>query len=333
MWSSVTSPVLSCVLRARRGILGALQRCVVALGLCIACTDSRAPVPLSPPLLREAKRIGVLTDPFLVEQSGLAGSAGAAGVFWSHNDSGNPAQLFAMDSTGASRGRWSVAGATNNDWEAIAVGPCSTGACVYVADVGDNEKRRNTVSIWRVPEPALPSSPERANGSASELSTADATRIRIRYPDGAHDVEAMWVSPDTSIWLLTKRPHRNAAGEFRRALLFRVPPSAVHDSLPAVAQLVDSLPIVPLGDDSETWVTDASFSAQGPDGARVAVRTYQEVVVLSADAFTGRPDSVVARCSLRGLGERRGEAVAWMANGRLLLGNEGRRSRLSTGRC
>ena len=307
-------------------------RCIlVVLSLSVACTDRRKSQSRSEPALRDATRVGALTDPFLVEQSGLARSVGDTNVFWSHNDSGNPPQLFAMDSTGAARGRWTVAGATNSDWEAIAVGPCETGACVYFADVGDNGAHRNTVSIWRVPEPT-PMAPEQANRDVAWPTTGSASRLRIRYPDGAHDVEAVWVSPDTNIWLLTKRPHRNGAGEFRRALLFRVRAAAWLDTVPAVADLVDSLPIVPRGD-SETWITDASFNAHVDDGARVAVRTYQDVVVFAADAITGRPDSVVARCSLRGLRERTGEAVTWMANGRLLFGNEGRGSRLWSGRC
>jgi hypothetical protein len=319
--------------RRRGKVMAVMQRGLIALGVLIACTDTRAPASRTLPALSDAKRSGSLADGFLREQSGLVRSSSDASVFWSHNDSGNQPQLFAVDSTGASRGRWTVTGATNNDWEAIAVGPCESGACIYLADVGDNGARRKTVSIWRIREPALPMATERTVGDATGLSTDSATRIRVRYPDGAHDVEAVWVSPDTSIWLLTKRPHRNAGGQFRRALLFRIPPSASHDSMPVLAQLVDSLPIVPLGDDSDTWVTDASFSADGSGGARVAVRTYQEVVVFSADSLTGRPDSVVARCSLRRLHERSGEAVAWMANGRLLLGNEGRGSRLWTGRC
>lgn len=310
-----------------------LQRCALALALLVACTDSRASAPRMLPALSDVKRIGAVRDPFLVEQSGLTRSATSANLFWSHNDSGNSPQLFAMDSTGASLGRWQVTGATNSDWEAIAVGPCDDGACVYLADVGDNQARRASVTVWRVREPSLPTAVERANGSAVRLATDSASRIRIRYPDGAHDVEAMWVSPDTGIWLVTKRPQRNAEGHFRRALLFRVEPAAWRDTATAVAALVDSLPIVPASGDSDGWVTDASFSSDTQGDARVAVRTYQDVTVFRADPRTGRPDSVLSRCSLRALRERSGEAVAWMANGRLIFANEGRGSRIWAGRC
>lgn len=305
---------------------------MLACGL-VACGEDRSSARQDARGLSDVRQSGRIADPYLVEQSGLARTTRDDGVFWSHNDSGHLPQLFALDSTGASRGRWKVAGARNGDWEAIAVGACDTGSCVYLADVGDNGARRRTVSIWRVREPTLPSPSAVESGEALGLQTDSARRIHIRYSDGAHDVEAMWVSPDTSVWLLTKRPHRDAAGGFRRALLFRVPSSAWRISGPAIAELVDSLPLVPLGNDSDRWVTDASFTASGPDGARLAVRTYQEVAIFSTDAVTGRPGGAVARCSLRSLRERQGEAVAWMPDGRLLFGNEGRRSRLWTGRC
>lgn len=269
-----------------------------------------------------------------MEQSGLARNSTSDDAFWSLNDSGNSPQLFAIDSTGAPLGRWQVVGATNVDWEAIAVGTCESGACIYIGDVGDNQAHRSSVSIWRIHEPSLPSlPPDRARGNGAWLTTDSARRVRVRYPDGAHDVEAMWVALDTSVWLLTKRPLRNRAGRLRRALLFRVAPSAWRDTVTAVAELVDSLPIVPLRDDSDTWITDASFASDSTGGARVAVRTYQDVTVFHADPLTGRPDSVLSRCSLRALRERSGEAVAWMASGRLLFANEGRGSRIWAGRC
>jgi hypothetical protein len=326
------------LLQARRNRWAVVQRWSLAFCALCGCEERPASELPSAPALAEVRLSGALEDPFIVEQSGLARSASSPDVYWTHNDSGNLPQLFAIDSTGASRGRWNVTNASNGDWEAIAVGACDAGSCVYLADVGDNNARRKSVSVWRVREPTLPSAENVMSGDAPKLSTESAQRIRIRYPDEAHDVEAMWVSPDTSVWLLTKRPLRDAAGQLRRALLFRVPvsawrDSASRDSVRVVAELVDSLPLVPVNGDSDTWVTDASFTADGPHGARLAVRTYQEVAVFRADSLSGRPGDEVARCSLRALRERNGEAVAWMPDGRLLFGNEGKGGRIFTGRC
>src|SRR6187549_1833779 len=61
--------------------------------------------------------------PELPEASGVAASRQTPGRFWSHNDSGQPV-LFVLDSTGAVTGRLRLSGATVEDWEAVAVGPC-----------------------------------------------------------------------------------------------------------------------------------------------------------------------------------------------------------------
>src|SRR5262245_12947688 len=60
----------------------------------------------------------------LLESSGVVASSTQPGVLFTINDSGNEPLLFATDSTGADRGVWRVTGATNDDWEAIADGPC-----------------------------------------------------------------------------------------------------------------------------------------------------------------------------------------------------------------
>src|SRR5215207_364043 len=91
--------------------------------------------------------------PELPEGSGLAASRRTPGRFWSHNDSGD-AVLFALDGTGHVNGRVSLAGANVEDWEAIAIGPCPSGSCIYLADIGDNDARRKRITIYRVAEPA-----------------------------------------------------------------------------------------------------------------------------------------------------------------------------------
>ncbi len=230
--------------------------------------------------------------------------------------------LFAYDSTGASRGTATVHGAENTDWEAIAIGPCASGACLYIGDVGDNYAARAEVRVWRIPEP-----------STSATATASAASLRIVYPNGARDVEAMWVAPDTSVWFATKRPSTDAMGRLRQSQLFRVSVAAWLSSTAATAELVDSLPIVPDGSVSRDWVTDASLSAIMPSGRRqLAILTYGSVYVFDADPATGKPGTPVARCAVP-TGERNAEGITWLPDGRLMLVNEGRGAMLYRGRC
>jgi hypothetical protein len=91
----------------------------------------------------------VVQLPGLPEASGLAVSRRTPGRLWTHNDSGEPI-LFALDTRGSVTGRVRLSGAGVEDWEAIAVGPCGSNACIYVADIGDNETGRNRITIYRV---------------------------------------------------------------------------------------------------------------------------------------------------------------------------------------
>lgn len=262
----------------------------------------------------------------LVESSGAAPSAARPGTFYTLNDAGNDPELFAFDTTGADRGRWRVRGATNVDWEAVAIGPCADGAaparCVYVGDVGDNDGTHRTRVVYRVPEPLA------AAGDRDGAATAAAERLTYRYEDEPQDVEGMWVTADGAVHLVTKRRRADAAGRLRPALIYRLPASAwarpTSARAPAVAALVDSVPAIVPGSASLRTVTDAALS---PDGRRLALRTYWELYLVAVDPRTGRlrPDVPARVCDLAALGEAQGEGIAWLGAGdALLLTSEGR---------
>ncbi len=295
------------------------------LSACGSDGDTKAARNAVVPPVSSVTVSGTLQHRDLTEASGVATSVTGANVFWSQNDSGHDAELFAYDSTGASLGATRVAGATNRDWEAIARGPCATGACLYVGDVGDNDARHPHVVLWRVAEP-----------SPGDSLSAPADSLRIRYPDGPRDVEAMWVAPDTGLWLLTKRPLQGASAVLRPAQLYHVAPAAWsgNGGEPHMATLVDSLPIVPLASNNRSWITDAALSE--PDAAglrRLAVRTYRTLFIFAADGASGRPGTLLATCDVEVLRERLGEGLAWLPDGRLLFVAEGRGARLQTARC
>jgi hypothetical protein len=303
------------------------------LSLSSACGDARTKaersrrdrwtVPGEPPL-GALVRAGALGDARLTEASGVVASSTEPGVFWSQNDRGNAEMLFAYDSAGAPRGTVRVRDADNTDWEAIALGPCASGACLYIGDVGDNYAVRSDVRVWRLREP-----------TTSETVTESATSLHIVFPGGARDVEAMWVAPDTGIWFATKRPESDANGRPRPSRLYHVPASAWRRGRDAIAtaDLLDSLPIVPITSVSRDWVTDASLSSVTPDGhRRLAILTYGSVYVFDADPVTGRPGAQLARCAVP-QGERNAEGISWLPDGRLLIANEGKGARLYRGRC
>src|SRR4051812_49239849 len=83
---------------------------------------------------------GNIANSAITEASGIAASRLNPNVLWTHNDSGNPAQIFAMTSTGATLGSYTLTGAGNTDWEDISIGPgpLANTQYIYVADTGDN---------------------------------------------------------------------------------------------------------------------------------------------------------------------------------------------------
>ena len=310
-----------------RAVLVAVACAVAFTSGCIgrtaeATNDART-VPGEPPL-RDLVRSGQFGDRRLTEASGVVASSTEPGMLWSQNDGGHAAMLFAYDSTGTPRGAVQVRDADNTDWEAIAIGPCPGGECLYIGDVGDNAARRSYVQVWRVPSLV-----------STARVTESATLRRIVYAGGARDVEAMWVAPDTSVWFATKRPQVDAQGRPRPSQLYRVPASAWSSGSTATvtAELVDSLPIVPLASRSRDWVTDASLSSVMADGRRrLAMLTYGSVYVFDADPITGKPGAPLAHCAVPP-GLRQAEGISWLPDGRLTLANEGRAASLYRGSC
>lgn len=247
---------------------------------------------------------GRFQEPDLRESSGAARLAAQPRVIFTLNDSGNPAEIFATDSSGRALGRWLVPGATNRDWEALSIGPCPSGACFFIGDIGDNREQRSEVIVYRVNVPPL----------AVFRGAPDRTPIRldsavVRYPDAPHDAEATWVGDNGDYFIVTK----GRRGGIR---LFRVPASAFGARQAVTALLVQQLPIQPFPSFGRL-VTDA---ARSPDGRKVAIRTYTELYLFTLIG-DGRVAPNPTICNVAGL-EAQGEGVAWLDDRRLVLTSE-----------
>lgn len=145
------------------------------------------------------------------ESSGLAASRSMPGAYWTHNDSGDGPFIYAFDTRGNSFGIFRVNGAEARDWEDMAAGPGpqANKSYLYIGDIGDNDEKRDEIVVYRVPEPAL-SATTRKFTRARPGSTEPAEAIRLRYPDGKHDAEALLVHPTTGhIYIVNKVPIAN----------------------------------------------------------------------------------------------------------------------------
>ena len=241
----------------------------------------------------------LVTVPDLPEGSGIAASKGSPGRFWTHNDSGQPV-LVALDTKGSVVGRIRLSGAKLEDWEAIAVGPCGSGSCVYVGDIGDNNGKRRSISIYRVPEPAD------ASGSAGVTDV-----FRVTYPDGAHDAEALLVTPKGDILIVTK-------GDPGPVALYRLPADAKPGGTVTVQPVGKPRPSAKASDDER--ITDGAMS---PSGAWVALRTNSALYLYRSEDLMSGNWREAGRVSLEALGEPQGEGITFGDERTIYLVGEG----------
>ncbi len=137
----------------------------------IACSVTRAD---------EFKPSGRLVHEALKESSGFIKSKQFSNVFWTHNDSGDTTRLFAVTATGETIREYFVKDAHCVDWEDITIDDENN---LYIADVGNNLRQRNDLTIYKIPEPD-PHKPT-SEAVATEL-------MMISYPEGNFDCEALF---------------------------------------------------------------------------------------------------------------------------------------------
>ncbi|WP_276967276.1 hypothetical protein [Metallibacterium scheffleri] len=141
---------------------------------------------------------GTVDDARLRELSGLVVSPSDPARYWAHNDSGNPADLFALDRAGRVLARVGIRDAVAFDWEDIAAFTLRGQPYLAIADSGDNLRWRGTLEIVVVHEPA----PRRGSDG---LVLSPAWTLRVRLPDGARDIEALGAdAARAQFWMVEK---------------------------------------------------------------------------------------------------------------------------------
>ncbi|MFE7870147.1 hypothetical protein ACFUYE_07350 [Micromonospora humida] len=180
------------------------------------------------------------------------------------------------------------------DTEDLALGADGT---VWVADIGDNDRTRSTVALWKL-----------APGARRPVLH------RLTYPDGAHDAEALLLDGAGRPVVVTKQG--GSAGVYVPAGPLRAG-ATVPLTLAGQVRLPLTTTPNPYSFFGRRLVTGGAVA---PDGRRVVLRTYAdafEYEVTDGDvvgALTGGTPRTVALPD-----EPQGESVSYSRDGRWLL--------------
>lgn len=232
----------------------------------------------------------------LQEISGIVASRESPDLFWLHNDSGDAARIYALQSDGHVLGSVELP-LTAIDFEDIALEK-RDGAPdrIYVADTGDNLATRiDGILIHRVEEPTRASL--RLAGARS-LSVNSET-MRLHFPDGPKDAEALLVDSDSGEIVLITKPHMappeiyGVSGFTREATLTHwgtiTPQSSGYDF---------------------QIVTAADLSA---DGRWILLRSYTDILAFPRAPNERISDALLGKgCPIEPAHENQGEAIAFL---------------------
>ena len=267
-------------------------------------------------MLVEALVAFTFQDPRIGESSGLASSSDP-GIVFTHNDSGDDARFFAVDTaSGRTRTVYTLPGVQARDWEDMARGPDEQGrSSLWLGDIGDNSATRERgllVHRVREPEPTV----------RARVTTEEPASFRLRYPDGPGDAEGLLVHPRTGRLYVVTKPLSGGAAVYAA-------PEVLDADGPNVLERVATVVLEPtgtrggpgIGGLAQLLVTAADIA---PDGSRLALRTYTDLYEWDlrdgdvAAALEAEPRVVPLPET------RQGEGLAYTADGRaLLLSTEG----------
>jgi hypothetical protein len=217
-----------------------------------------------------------LADPAITESSGLVV---VGDLFATVNDSGDTGRVYVVDDRGRTVGTTDWA-EDPRDVEALA--PAGRGE-VWVADIGDNARARDTIQVARVPV-------------GRERRQVEPTIFDLAYPSGAEDAETLLSDPAIG------RLHVVTKG-FLAGVVYAAPDGLRQGEVHRLEPVAEVLPM-------------ATDGAVLPGGRHVLLRNYGQAVLYTYPAFER-----LAAWDLPE--QQQGETLAVAADGAVYAGSEG----------
>jgi hypothetical protein len=260
-------------------------------------TTTAVPTLLSCFTYQASTVAGTVKDAELDELSGLVKSSRNAGIFWTHNDSGDTARIFAIKPTGERVATITLNNADAFDYEDIAVS--SEDKEIWVADIGDNFHFRPDVQLYHFPEP------DTSKGDVA----VEARRLTVRYenPSGkgkvSPDAEAFFIDHSGNGYIVEKTNNEKSTW------VFQISAEDMNKSS-ATAK-----PIVQITGNSNGNGYGPTAADLSSDGTTLVIKNYSETFAWRFTATSSIP-AVLAKqptalCTIKaGLGE----AIAFDGN-------------------
>ena len=214
----------------------------------------------------EGTRYHLVPERFIVEPAinECSGIAKLGDAWYTHNDSGGTPTLYRASSLDFTKAETlPVPGAKARDWEAITV----MASDLMVCDIGDNARVRDDCVIYRV-------RPTKSKDKPLELIG----HYPIRYPDGKHDAEAVFVHQG-AFHIIVKNRGEPTTDVFRFSKLLDA--KELGKGKANVGVKVASL-TMPKGEQ----ITAATLCHAS---ASLIVLTYSELLVWTKGVFSGKP--------------------------------------------
>ncbi len=189
--------------------------------------------------------VGKYIHPDIRESSGIVASRQFEGVYWTLNDSGNPASLYATKLNGELIQEIAVKGSRNFDWEALGIDDKNQ---LWIGEIGNNSRLRFDLKVVVVAEP----------NPFTETEVEVGASYPYRYPNENVDAEGLFIVEGIP-YIVSK--------ERERAVLYRFP--ALQADTKQVLERVGEFAAAKL-------VTGAGVSE---DGTRLAICTYDALWV------------------------------------------------------
>ena len=270
----------------------------------------------------------VIHEP-LDEISGIVKSRGRDNLYWVHNDSGDDARIFAINSDGETvmptyskftryggepeegKEPWQgfkILYAENRDWEDMTVDD----NYIYISDLGNNNNDRHDLMIYAIGEIDPTASTQAAVIKGFPVRYPDQTRFP---PSGSRpfDSESLFAA-DGNLYVITKHRKTGRGSNYEAgAKLYRLD-----------TEYTDQDNVLTLIDNHSEMIA-ATAAEVSPDGQRLAVLSYTAIWLFDKPEQGDQwLSSTFTKFNLNESQARQVEAIVWEDNDTLLFLNEQR---------